>query len=449
MKSMWTQFGFSKTPYRTTPLEASAEDFELFTGRVGGESAEILTAMDTTDGSVVVVSGDVGIGKTSFVNIQQHLLATEAAIWGPELIPCIQMTPLTMEDSITTLARRIVEDAVLNIEAYCSQHKKRVPTECKTVRDWLSHRPTKVGFQLTLGLAGAGYQVSLPPVGDATLATWRNILHAIAIEVREILKVDGFTVCLDNAETLTYVELVRLLMSYRDTLFVIKGVWWIIIGPSELYKQIDALDRRVSQRISGSGVELSHLSIDEFHDLINRRVKVYRKRDDAVSPLSKNLHDLLFQAACGEVRFVLDTADKLVQKIVKNVRTDAMQRMPAKAASHEVLERVMTEALKAKLIDNQIPDELALRILKEMVQEAMSALRKTPDGAARLQTIGNGSITKNDHARFGFASPDEFLATFLETLRLQGLLGRQAGATMHSYRLKGFAWLANDFGMLS
>jgi hypothetical protein len=445
---MWTEFGFSDSPYRTTPLSPTDADFKLFTSRDSGESAAFLSAMDSTEGSVVVVSGDIGIGKTSFVNIQQHLLANDLAGWGRRLLPCHQTTSLTEEDAPVSLARRIVHDAVRNIESYCELQGESLPRECNTVRDWLSHRPATSGYQITFGVFGVGRNVSLPPVGDATLETWRDILTVLAGEVRKQFPVGGIIVCLDNAETLTQSALAKLLMSYRDTLFMIKGIWWILIGQSELYSQIERIDRRVSQRISGSGIELSHFTVDNFHDLIERRVRVYGNREGAVSPLSKPIHDLLFHAASGEVRFVFDTANTLVQRVVTNVREKVGKKLPPGTAAPGAIAEMLSQVLKQQLIDHQIPDKLATDVLKVEIQSRIAELHKAPDNIHKLRRIGDHPVTKADYDDFGFASPEEFKESFLEPMRSQGLLARETEANAHRYRLKGFAWLALKFGQL-
>ena len=86
MSDMWEKFGFTDNPYNAKPLQATADDLRLFQNRKR-EGAKFLTQMDSKDGCIVVVSGDAGIGKTSFVNIQQHILATGKAGFGPKLLP--------------------------------------------------------------------------------------------------------------------------------------------------------------------------------------------------------------------------------------------------------------------------------------------------------------------------------------------------------------------------
>lgn len=446
MSSMWTKFGFADTPYRVTPLSPTDDDYKLFTTRARDESHAFLTAMDSKDGSVVIISGDIGIGKTTFVNAHQLMLATERGGWGRKLLPCVRPTDLRQEDSPTSLAHRIVHNAVDSIASYCSQVGKSLPKECRDIQDWLSHRESTTGYQIVLGLVGFGRNVSLPPVGNAILETWRDVLEALSKDVRSKVGVDGFVVCLDNAETLTQLNLSTLLMAYRDSLFVIPGIWWVVIGQSELYKQIESNDPRISERVT-DGIELSHLTVEEFQDLIDKRVRLCRSKSDAVSPLSKNVHDRLFGASCGEIRFVLATAEKLFIRMVTIVRQMASKDLPADA-SPSVREKRLDQAITELLVERQIPDELAFKILEAETRDRIDTLHKFPGMVETLQKISTGSVRSSDYESFGFESADKFAKEILEPLRNQGLLGRRPERDGHSYYLKGFAFLAREFNLL-
>jgi len=109
----------------------------------------------------------------------------------------------------------------------------------------------------------------------------------------------------------------------------------------------------------------------------------------------------------------------------------------------------VTIVLKQTLIDNQIPDQLAIRVLRGMTEDATADLRKVPDHLWRLQSIDAEVVSKDDYQRYGFTAPEEFAVNFLEPLHSQGILGRPAGEGGQGYRLKGFTWLLREFGMLS
>lgn len=72
-QDLWESFGFSGNPYQLTPLRPVAEDYELFIGRED-LGAEFRTQIECDEGCTTILSGDVGVGKTSFFNVQQYLL---------------------------------------------------------------------------------------------------------------------------------------------------------------------------------------------------------------------------------------------------------------------------------------------------------------------------------------------------------------------------------------
>ena len=241
-------------------------------------------------------------------------------------------------------------------------------------------------------------------MADATLETWCSILEALAKEAKQKLEVDGVAAVLDNAETLTKDKLAGLLMAYRDTLFATKGVWWIVIGQSGLYSHIDALDSRVSQRISGKGVEIPPFKATEFHELIEKRVHAFRNREDVPSPLATAIHGKLFDASCGEVRFVLDTANTLVSEVIAQVRFGAAASIGAGQGSPSYTQKVLDQALKRHLIDSRIPDKLALDVLRGMCVKSFRQQKLSDEALLVLRQLvsGSGKVTPKESAAYGF-----------------------------------------------
>ena len=314
-------------------------------------------------------------------------------------------------------------------------HKiKKVPKETSKVGAWLSHEGSTSNYSITIAGYGFSRAQVLPPVANANLETWCAVMTTIAGEVKT-LGMDGVVACLDNAETLTKDELTKLLMAYRDTLFATNGVWWIIIGQSGLYNHIDTLDRRVSQRIKGKGVEIPPFTANEFHDLIQKRVQAFRKNPDALSPLKQSIHAMLFEASCGEVRFVIDTADSLVIDIIANVRESASNSLQESASTEEI-DRVLTSTLREILMDGQIPDELAREILQETALDSAKNYRLTKFQVDTLTSIGNQIVKAADFGKYSFETLESFVDDFLEPMRKNNILVREDADGSFGYRLR-------------
>jgi hypothetical protein len=447
---LWLSLGFGGNPYQATPLRPTAEDYDLFIGREE-TGVDFRTLIECQTGCVAVLSGDVGVGKTSFFNIQQYLLFTGLGDFGPRVIPALELTPLEAEDSPTELARRVTHNAVKSVEDFCSTQRLAIPRQITKIKKWLSHTGSAAGFDFGLSILGSGGNVSMsfhaPPVQDATLENWKDILLVIASEVRETLGYAGYFVALDNAENVDNAHLCSLLMSFRDTLFVVPGIWWVIIGQSGLYSLIDAADKRISQRIQGTGIEITPLSAEELHGVVQRRVQTFRARPDAVSPISQEIHKRLFEASRGEIRFVLKISDDLVRRVVADVRKDAVG-VVKQLGGRTTLESRFADFLAQRLVDGQIPDDLVRRRLRDLASTSIRDLRLRKRELAVLQAIGdNGEARASDHQRFRVKTIQDFSANYLVKLFKSGLLHRrQAGPAVY-YSLRGFAALAHEFDL--
>lgn len=446
LEDLWSSLGFSGNPYQSTPLRPTDEDFQLFIGRER-TGVEFRTLVEGSDGCVTVISGDVGVGKTSFFNIQQYLLFTGKGGFGPKLAPALELTTLEADSTPTSLARRITHNIVGSLEQFCEQQKLKCPSQIRKLKKWISSQKAASGFDVGLSVLGTGGNFSmsfdLPPVDDATLENWKDILRLLAGEVRDTLKFDGVFAVLDNAENVDNDHLTSLLMSFRDTLFIVPGVWWVIIGQSGLYSLIDASDKRISQRIQGTGLEIEPLTADELHEIIERRVQRFRSRSDAVSPISKNIHRRLYEASRGEIRFVLKMSDALIRKVITDVRTTALEIVGSSFS--EIFHAKFLDLLAKRLVEGQITDERAKRSLKDLTYIAMRDLRLRKKEVAVLHAIGEGEARASDYARFRIKTMQDFSANYLTKLFRANLLHRRQHGRAVYYSLRGLAALAHEF----
>ncbi|MFJ5236997.1 hypothetical protein ACIP86_09770 [Pseudomonas neuropathica] len=118
--SMWDALGFRESPYSTSPLSACAEDVDLLVGR-GSEGIELCTNFDSASNGIIVLSGPPGVGKTSFFNVQQYLLESEQAVFGPKILAARQLCALQPGDDNKALALRALDSLYKSIIAWCSK----------------------------------------------------------------------------------------------------------------------------------------------------------------------------------------------------------------------------------------------------------------------------------------------------------------------------------------
>ena len=172
-----------------------------------------------------------------------------------------------------------------------------------------------------LGFGGSfGRTIDLPAVENVSFEGLQEAIECIVSECVNVLDLDGVFIALDNIENLEDEELKSILMTFRDTLFSVPRAWWVLIGQSGLGGLIQTLDKRVSDRLTGSGLELKSLSFDELESAIALRVKKFSKHTLGKSPLPTEIHRDLYDASGGETRFVFKYSHLICTKFVNNIR---------------------------------------------------------------------------------------------------------------------------------
>jgi Cdc6-like AAA superfamily ATPase len=328
--STWQTLGFTNSPYNFNPLAVEASDVDLLVGR-DEESIELYTTLDSRPEGVCIISGPPGVGKTSFLNVNQFLLEAGKAHFGPRLLAARRLCPIRPEDSARDVALRALHSLHRSVQDFCARTGADIPVETKKVGDWINGVGGG-GFELGLQILGCGgnygRQVNVPSVGDVTFEGLQDVIACIAAEVINRLDKGGAFVVLDNVENLEDDQLSSLLIGFRDTLFTIPGVWWVIIGQSGLGSLIQTLDPRVSERISGKGLELTPISLDELNIAIEKRVGRFHKLGKGKPPLPATIHEHLFKASHGEIRFVFKYSETVCLQFVRDFRIGFRQRNP-------------------------------------------------------------------------------------------------------------------------
>jgi hypothetical protein len=448
--TIWQDLGFRSTPYHTHPLKATDDGVLLHVARTQ-ESAEFLTQIEHVGGGIVVISGDVGLGKTSFLNVQQRLLGTNQAGVALRLLINRDITGVTKDDTAETLARHLIFNLLSSIVKECDAKQKPVPKETEQLQRWMSHEPRRSHLGGSFQILSTGLSIergeSVTQVAEMRLENWKHILALLVAEVKERLQLHGIIIAVDNTENLPIEDLVKILMSYRDTLFAIDDIWWVIIGPKNLYSQIANRDPRVSQRMLGSGIELRPLNSGELHELVEKRIRNLRidssgKKRAAKSPLSPEIHKLLYAASCGQPRYMLKAADDLFRAVLVDVRMKLTKENEGLLGPG-----MLNKALRSELVDDQVPDELAERMLRTRAVDDLRSRGLSEVQVSALRAIGAnepkqaGARAKLRQGR-GSRTSAETLA-LLEGADLIVKMEQLGGAR---YALKGDAWICNHYG---
>lgn len=454
---MWESLGFRESPYNTNPLRSRIEDLDLLVGR-DTEATELCTQLGTAPGGVLVLSGTPGVGKTSFFNIQQYRLENDLAPFGPKLLAARTLCPVQPTDDLKKLALRAVDSLYRSVEAWCALNDKPVPKQVKEIGGWLAGTGAS-GFSLGISILGCGGSfgrtTQLPKASDASFEAIADAMAAISSEVIATLGFQSAVVALDNLENLSDEQLGSMLISFRDTLFSIPNVWWILIGQSGLGSLIQSLDPRVFERTAGSGIEIRPIELVELHEAIAIRVSKFHKSKSGKSPLTEATHKRLYEASFGEMRFVFKYSNSICSKFVESIREGLLKRPEIKANQSKpefkkTFETAFNTAIGQMLINSQLADDLAESYLRKIVESELKGMYLNTKEVAVLEAIGKASQARaSDFKNFPVRSMQDFSSNYLTKLHRQNLLTRKQEGRAVNYRLRGIAQLSHTFGLLA
>lgn len=442
---MWSALGFKQNPYDTSPLKSKSEDVGLLIGR-DHESIEFCTIIESSEQGIYIISGAPGVGKTSFFNIQQYLLETGDAVCGPSLLCARELCPVQPKDTAQNVALRVIYSLHRSVEDYCNINGLPLPKETKKIGSWL-HGKGGSGFDIGLQILGfggnIGRQIEVPSIRDITFEGLRDVINCIVGEVVNTLKKDGVFIVLDNIENLEDQELSNILITFRDTLFSIPKVWWVIIGQSGLGSLIQSLDPRVSDRLSGTGLELKPITLDNLYKAIEGRVDRFHSVKNGKAPLTPRIHEHLYRASHGEIRFVFKYCGSICTQFIKLMRIELAK------TKTKIDEKSLNGLLGEHLVKSQIKESVAQGILKSIIRTELDGLNLRHKEKELLKHIGErGSARAKDFKDLGFKTMQELSSNYLSKLHKQHLLARKQEGRAVQYRLRGLSSLASEFGLL-
>jgi Cdc6-like AAA superfamily ATPase len=452
---MWDQLGFRESPYNTNPLRARAEDIDLLVGR-SVEATELFTNLEVSPQGILVLSGSPGVGKTSFLNIQQYRLENDLAPFGPRVLSARDLCPVQPSDSLEAVARRALSSLYKSVEKWCVLNKVEVPPQTKKIGKWVSGTSSG-GIEVGISIAGFGgnfgRSIELPSFSEATLEMIGEALAVVSQENISTLEFTSSIVALDNLENLDEEELGRMLISFRDTLFSIEGIWWILIGQSGLGSLIQSLDPRVFERTTGSGIEIRPIELDEFDEAIAARVSKFHSSGQGKAPLTRKMHQDLFAASRGEMRFVFKYSNSICAKFIEDMRNAVLadpifSKLQGKNQKDSI-HRAINKAIVSSMIANQISDIQAQNYLEQIVQTELNGLFLKPKEKSVLQGVGRaGKARASDFKSYSLRTMQDFSSNYLTKMYHQNLLLREQEGRAVNYRLRGIAQLCYTYGLL-
>lgn len=446
-KKVWESLGFKENPYDTKPLNVNESDVDLLLGR-DSEQIDFLTAIESDNQGIFVLSGVPGVGKTSFLNVQQYLLENEEAPFGPKILSARTLCPIQTSDEPKHIAIRCIQSFCKSIEEYCIINGKTFPKETKKIQEWVyQNKPATLNFGISILGNGGNYgkEIHLPMISETTFETLVELLTTISAEVKNELQFTSSFIVLDNIENLHNDDLSDSLKTFRDTLFTIPNIWWILIGQSGLSSLIQSTNPKVFQRLS-STIELKSISVENLIKAVDIRVKRFHIGKEGESPITKEIYLKLFESSNGEIRFVFNYCHDICINLVQTVRKKLVAEK--EQYSDEVFNRLMGNFL----IKTQVADTFSNACLKSIITQEFNGLYLSSKEKLVLKKIGELNKVKPSEytlfSAFGIKTMQLFTTNYLTKFHEQYLLQKRQEGKILTYELRGIAVFALEYQLL-
>lgn len=340
MQIPWQQFGLKTNPYDILPLvEGGTLSLEeAFIGRE--KERKILDDLFESDDRVcLTLCGDTGVGKTSLANVHKHL-------WKYKKEKLLFSCRREMEANDTLLDKQnfileIIGSVLREISLLQPELFKETPlTELQQIVDFSQTMAISGGLSINAGVFGGGVDFARDKKNSTPFKLTISSLEQHFVDLLDFIKtheiggykysglivhVNNFDVVLQKPDNANKVK--QFFNEIRDILQT-KDVYFLFLGPSDLYSQIVAKEQRVKSIFTQTPLMVEPLGKKEVVRAFEKRMELLRSDD--VKQYIKLIDDevvfRLYDLYEGDIRSIMmgikdilgQCGDQLLQPLTTN-----------------------------------------------------------------------------------------------------------------------------------
>ncbi len=318
-QDVWEIYGLKGNPFDVRALSLLQESLlpisKAFVGRTmdSKESMLITNILRNPGGACFVVEGEIGVGKTSFLNYHRFLWENEAR--DKLFTPCKEIG-VALNWSLKDFLMAILDSLISKVVTL--RNAKNIMKNSELLQEILML--SKVYFGKTLQIEGGvnGFHlgigqnetVSVPDVSETRLLLYfREMVNQI-----KRLGYAGVFLHFDNMELLGKqgAPALRLFLeNIRDTLQT-SDVYFAFVGYRGFFSDIIAPLQRVRSIFFGYPINLAPLSQQEVVEAIEKRYQLLAKVPSFIRPVENDLIAYLYNIFGGKIRFIMDAMNTLI-----------------------------------------------------------------------------------------------------------------------------------------
>lgn len=322
LQNVWQLYGLKGNPFDTRALSLVSEALlpisKAFVGR-GHDSKEsqlLTNVLRNPGGACLVVEGEIGVGKTTFVNYHRFLWEHEAS---DRLFTPVNEIGLGFHGTIKDFLMNILDSLICKVISLADA--QNIIKHTRLFEEILIL--SKVYFKKNLHLeggalgfnvgAGKNQVISVPDVSETQLIWY---FHQFVKEIKN-LGYAGIFLHFDNLELVARHETEHLrffLEKIRDILQT-PDVYFVFVSYRGFFSEIIAPLERVRSIFFGYPVYLAPLSQEQVLEAIDKRYQLLAIPEEFVKPVEDTFIIYLYKLFKGKIRFIMDAMNTLVPNL--------------------------------------------------------------------------------------------------------------------------------------
>ncbi len=375
ISSIWELYGLKANPFSTAPLllEGGIIPLDTFVGRIQ-ELKRISTLFKIGGGTRMVISGEMGVGKTTFVNYAKNKAIKELNFFTP--IKEIDTQPEWTSDDLIANTLAMI---------YITLERKKIKIS-ETIKKKLSYlfdilEVSEVGGSFSILGSGIGLEKTTTTTTPKITTTFLKELFDIVIEE---IKEKGYKQIIlhyNNLENFEQQKLISLFNRIRDFLQN-ENIHFIFVGDITVPSILERIPK-VSSIFSDSPIYLQNFNLDEIKSILGKRIGYLKIEDMRVlKPFDDDVVKELDDVYKGNIRAILNSLSTAIMELIN------LSGGKPLVLTAEILRKILGKVLRERYLNKMSPIDInVLKIIlgqEEMTNKKLAEiLKKKPQNISK------------------------------------------------------------------
>ena len=313
-EKFWESYGFRGNPYDQSPLKASADTLlpisQAFIER-DGEYSQQMAQFLNNPASNISVEGELGIGKTTFVNHFRYLWHAQKRLFTP-----MQEIPIMLNWGIYDTLIHVLGALAHKFLLLFGQQKVDQNSVLRGI------------LQLSQSFAPQNKAKKNKRYSYSNLLAY----YQRAVDYLLSIGYDGVVIHFENLELFGHSEpeQLRQFLEQIATLLELPGIYNIFTGHPGFFSEIVAPVDRVCHLFYNCPIYLDALSEQKVSEIIQRRYQLL-SQGNFLAPVDEQCIRYLHQIYQGKIAAIMETLHQLAgnirQYVPQTIHLETMQQM--------------------------------------------------------------------------------------------------------------------------